>query len=144
MSDREPEQHRAEILARRARMRAETARLLPEQRLCRGQVFGELQRGKMTDLREGMLLEVVGGRWRYDRVIEMVGAKPGARSRLTVRFAREGFTVRWDTRVSYRLPAGPPEAECSDCGAPFYRGATEEGQTELCPACSSYARASEA
>ncbi len=141
MSCRDPEEHRAEILARRARIQAKSPQLSPEQRMVGAEVYGPLERGRICDLREGFLLEVVGRRWRYDRRIETVGAKRGARTRLTVLFQGEGFTMRWDAEASFRRPL--PESRCSDCGAPYYRGLTQDGETELCPSCFSYAEASQ-
>jgi hypothetical protein len=141
-SHRDPEEQRAEILARRARIQAETEQLLPEQRLHRGVVYGPLYQGQLRELRAGDLLELTT-RYRYDEVVEMAGAKRGARTRLTVLFSGGwGFTARWNMPISFRRPL-PSEARCSECGAPFYRGLTQDGQTELCPSCHSYAEASQ-
>ena len=139
MNDRDPDERRAEIQARRERIQTETAQLLPEQRLHKGEVYGPLWQGQLRELRAGDLLELTT-RYRYDEVVEAAGARRGARSRLTVLFSGGwGFTARWDTPISFRRPA---TAHCSDCGAAYARGATQDGQTELCPSCFSYAEAS--
>lgn len=141
MNDRDPDERRAEIQACRERIQNETAQLLPEQRLHRGVVYGPLYQGQLRELRAGDLLELTE-RYRYDEVVEQAGARRGARTRLTVLFAGGwGFTARWNTTISFRRPL-PEEAHCTDCGAAFYRGATQDGQTELCPSCQSYAEAS--
>ena len=101
------EARRAEIAERRARARASSPSLLPEQRLVGGVIYGPPATGRIGDLLPGDLLLRVEKR-PLGEVVERVCASRRSRSRLLVLLrSADGLRLSAspDCRVLYRRPA---------------------------------------